>query len=273
MRERSIPDLNRSYGPWALVTGATSGIGGAIADRLADAGLNLLIVARNHTRLEEKSTLLQKTGVKVIPVAGDLATADGIGVVLQRTASMDVGLFVSSAGAVVTGDFFKNNVDQYVEELVCHTLAPMMMLHEVGKRRVSRRERFGAILVSSLAAAAPAPLIANYAASKAYLSSLGLAVGSELARSNVDLLVLEPGLTRTDLVARSFPNAKKLPMADPGYVAMYAVEQLHRRGVVVPGLRNRSAAFVARRVLDRRRAAALGARHIGAMLSRADERR
>ena len=92
------------YGPWALVTGASGGIGHALADELASLGLNVVTIARNAESLAtQKQEIEAKYGVKVHPLALDVAAPSFPAEVLQATAGLDIGLVVPNAGAIEVG--------------------------------------------------------------------------------------------------------------------------------------------------------------------------
>src|SRR6516165_12540986 len=99
------------FGPWALVTGASSGIGEAFARRLAEIGMNLLLAARREDRLRQLAEELQgrfSISTRIVPV--DLAQADFLPVVEQTTADLQVGLLVNNAGIATSGQFLDNDI-------------------------------------------------------------------------------------------------------------------------------------------------------------------
>lgn len=178
-----MTDLRAKYGEYALVTGASSGIGAEFAEQLAAAGFSLVLVARRKDRLEALAGRLRaayRTATEVIEL--DLGAEGAVAELARRTASLDVGLVVASAGVVTSGPFLGNDLAAEEELLRLNLLVPAQLAHVYG-RLLASRGHGGLILVSSAVAFAPAPYTANYAAAKAYVASLGQALGYELKGS------------------------------------------------------------------------------------------
>ncbi|MCB0841377.1 MAG: SDR family NAD(P)-dependent oxidoreductase, partial [Bacteroidetes bacterium] len=110
--------ISSKYGPWALITGASSGIGKELAIRLAEAGMHLVIIARNKDRLIQLSDELSgKFGVEVISITADLANEREVQQVIQRTQNLEIGLFIASAGFGTSGSFLTTSVHEEVNML------------------------------------------------------------------------------------------------------------------------------------------------------------
>jgi short-subunit dehydrogenase len=191
------------YGPWALVTGATSGIGREFARQLAANGLNLVLAARRLPALDEVGQELSaQYGSAYRAVRVDLSEPGAADAIAESTVDLDIGLVVSNAGDVVVGDFLGSGHEELVRELRLNTEAHLSLAHRFGQR-IALRGRGGILFVSSLAGLQPVPYIANYAASKSYVLTLGAAVQRELAPRGVTVTVLLPGATDTPMLARS----------------------------------------------------------------------
>jgi uncharacterized protein len=248
-------NLAASYGGAALITGASSGIGAEFAHQLADAGFDLILVARRQNRLEALSQDLHaRTGVRVTVVATDLAAPGAVDDLIERTANLDIGLVVANAGTMVVGAFADNDYLAETATVQLNTVAVMQLTHRYSQR-MTRRGRGALILVSSLVGQFAAPYSANYAATKAYVSALGLALHSELKPAGVDVLTLAPGPTDTEgMTTTDGFDASKLPMPMMSTTAVVrvALKRLGRRSLVIPGALNRFTDFLGTRVLGRR---------------------
>ena len=263
-----MKDLRARYGEYALVTGASSGIGAEFAEQLAAAGFSLALVARRKDRLEALAGRLRAahgtvTEVIDLDLGGDGAVAE----LARRTGRLDVGMVVASAGVVTSGPFLGNELAAEEELLRLNLLVPAQMAHVYG-RLLARRGRGGLILVSSAVAFAPVPYTANYAAAKAYVASLGQALRYELKGSGVDVLTLAPGPVRTEGAANA-PGIDfgKLPVPSmqPAPVVRAALRSLGRRPLVIPGTGNKASDLAGKYLTPRRVQTAL----FGTLVSRA----
>ncbi|MEM7437762.1 MAG: SDR family NAD(P)-dependent oxidoreductase, partial [Myxococcota bacterium] len=163
--------LNQKYGPWAVVTGASDGIGREISRRLAEGGFHIVVVGRRRALLRALSDELQaSSGVEVRVVDADLSTDAGWQLVVSATQSLDVGLFIASAGFGGSGNFVDAELTHELEMLDVNCRALMAMTYHFGRRFVDR-QRGGIVLMSSLVAFQGVPKAAHYAATKAYVQT------------------------------------------------------------------------------------------------------
>ena len=222
------------YGPAAVVTGASSGIGKAFAEDLAARGFNLLISARRVERLEDLAEALRTAhGVEVRIVAADLARADAAARIVAAARDLDVGLLVSNAGFGLKGAFEAGDaaVLREIVEVNCQT--PMALAHGFTPR-LKARGRGGIVFTSSVEGLIGCPYSAAYAASKALVVSLGEALWAELA-PNVDVLTLCPGATDTEAAAKQGIDPKTLHnVMQPEEVARLALENIAEGPTFVP---------------------------------------
>lgn len=222
------------YGPWALVTGASDGIGRAFAIELARRGVHVILVARRQERLQQLADeLIREYGVQCEVVAADLSQPDGIQKALSSGAERDVGLLVCAAGYGTSGPFLKNDVSTELAmiDLNCKTLAEMSW--RVGKQLVARG-RGGLVLLSSVVAFQGVARSANYAATKAYVQALAEGLHEEWAGLGVDVLAVAPGPVHSGFAERA-----RLSMAqaeDPHVVAKVSLDALGRQTTVRPGV-------------------------------------
>ncbi len=226
-------DWIENYGPCALVTGASDGIGRAFAEEIAKRGVNLVLVARRTELLEQLAVELSgRYGVGAEIIAADLSTQDGVDVVLTATESIDIGLFVAAAGFGTSGDFAANSLADELNMLDVNCRAVAAHTHSLANR-LKARGRGGIILLSSLVGFQGTPRAANYAATKAYIQSLAEGIRVELKPYNVDVLSVAPGP-----VASGFAKRADMIMggADkPATVATAALNAVGRRFTARPG--------------------------------------
>jgi short-subunit dehydrogenase len=190
------------FGPWALVTGASSGIGRAFAAQLAASGINLVLAARRLSVLDEVGRdLTRQYGVQVRTVRVDLTAPDFLTILIDATSGLDLGLVVSNAGDMNLGEFLATPHEALLAELRVNAEAHLSVTHHFGDV-LARRGRGGILLVSSVAGIQGVPYIANYSATKSYILSLGEALHRELSARGVRVSVLVPGATATPMTAR-----------------------------------------------------------------------
>ena len=233
--------FQQKYGPWALVTGASSGIGKEIATELAARGLNIVIVARRQKLLDElKQSIAKEHSVEVRTIPLDLTEADAITRIDAATQDLDIGLVVPNAGVAMTGEFVDTDPQRNENMVRLNMLAPMEMAHSFG-RKLAARGSGGILFVSSGFGYQGIPYVANYAATKAYILTLGEALHVELGRHGVDVTVLSPGLTATAMPDSMPIDFNKLPMIamKPVTVARTGINALGKKATVVPGLMNK----------------------------------
>lgn len=198
------------FGPWALVTGASSGIGREFARHLAANDINLVLCARRTDLLEQLGKeLADRHGVRCRTMRLDLAGTDAPTALADATADLDIGLVVSNAGDMLLGEFLTHDHDALLRETQLNATTHLSLTHHFA-RRLTQRARGGILLVSSMAGLQGVPYTANYSASKAYLLTLGEAVHRELSPHGVHVTVLIPGATRTPMTARF--NVDATPM-------------------------------------------------------------
>ena len=242
------------FGPWAVVTGASSGIGREFAHHLAAAGINVVLVARRLAMLQDlDGALAEHYGVDCRAVGVDLSDPGALTPIADATADIDVGLLVSNAGAALPGPFLNSDLQAQRAILRLNTAAHLGLSHHFGQR-LARRGRGGIILVSALGAIHGVPGLANTAATKAYVASLGAGLHVELAKHGVHVTVLHPGPTRTPALAELGLDPDKMPISPmlPNDCAREALRALARnRARCIPGRINRVTAALAPPALTR----------------------
>ena len=225
--------LLKRYGPWAVVTGASSGIGRAIAVELAAAGINVVIAARGQAELERLSAEIEQASDSAgLIVAVDLSTLEGVLALELATRELDVGLFVAAAGFGTAGAFLAANETDELSMLDVNCRAVLLLSQHFGRRMVERG-RGGMILFGSLVGFQGTPQAAHYSATKAYVQSLAEALHVELAPLGVDVLAAAPGPVRTGFGARARMQMGAGDSAKA--VARATLAALGRQMTVTPG--------------------------------------
>ncbi|MBX3389562.1 MAG: SDR family oxidoreductase [Phycisphaeraceae bacterium] len=225
--------LRDRYGPAAVVTGASSGIGEQFARGLAAEGFDLLLVARRSELLQQLAEELRgKHGVSVHVLAADLADPGSTDTVVTTARKMDVGLLICSAGFGTSGAFIDGNLADECAMVDVNCRSLMALTWHFGKQFADRR-RGGIVLMSSLVAFQGVPTAANYAATKAYVQSLAEGLHYELKPLGVHVLASAPGPVHSGFAGRA--NMQMGMALHPQDVAAATLTALGRRSTVRPG--------------------------------------
>ena len=242
------------YGPWAVIAGASVGLGEAFARQLAGRGINLVLIARRQDALDSLAFDLRTTcRVDVRTVAADLARTDLLTFVQTATADIDVGLVVYNAAFSTIGAFLDRPLDEHLRVIDVNCRGPLVLAHHFGRAMTARR-RGGIVLMSSTAGSQGGPWISSYAASKAFNTVLGEALWDELSANGVDVVVCRAGATRTPGYESSKPRPSRVPLLDPNFVAERTLAALGHGPSIVPGLFYRFSAFLMAHLFPRRMA-------------------
>jgi short-subunit dehydrogenase len=226
-------NLTKRYGSWAIVTGASSGIGREMALRLAEAGLNLVLVARSQNVLEQMAVDWQdRYAIAVKVLAVDLSMKSGTKTILEETQNLDIGLLVAAAGFGTSGAFLECPIETEIEMLNVNCRSLLELTWHFGKR-FARRGNGGIVLMSSIVGFQGTPFAAHYAATKAYVQTLAEALYVELAPMGIDVIASAPGPTNSGFADRA---GMKLGMAlNPEDVAQATLKALGKKSTILPG--------------------------------------
>ena len=263
-------DFQSRYGPWALVTGASSGIGKEFAVQLAERGMNLVLVARRKPLLEAIAQSLRETkGIQAKTVDADLSLPAATERIADATKGLEIGLLVSNAGVELHGPFLDQDPVLGTGLVQLHAVTPMRLAHYYGGL-MRQRGRGGIIFVSSTTGCGGTPYLATYSATKAYLLIFGESLHYELRKHNIDVTVVVPGITRTAMTenaARSGVDFSRIPLPwmEVAPVVTAGLDALGKDSFVIPGAINKLVVLVARRLLPRKR----GVNAYGRMLEKA----
>jgi len=249
----AVPSGNR----FALITGATSGIGNGFAHVLARDGINLVIIARDETRLKEvKSELEARYSIKVKTISRDLADPEAPAEIFQilKQERIVLSLLVNNAGFNVYGKFEETDLEEEIKMIRLHIDA-VTQITKLFLRQRSLQEENMILNVSSIAGFVPGPLVSVHFATRAYILSFSLALTNEFEGSDVHVTCLCPGPTKSAFFGRAGMNDVRLASGNPiklmdaqevAAIGYNALKQ--RKAFVVPGYRNKILAFMARAV-------------------------
>jgi short-subunit dehydrogenase len=225
------------YGPWALVAGASDGIGEAFARSVAERGVNVLLLARREALLARLASEIGTTyGVEARPLVADLTAADLDARVEAGTRGLEVGLLVYNAGAVHgTGAFHELPLAHAQQLVALNCTGPLLLVHRLGAAMRARR-RGGIVLVTSMVALSGSAHVASYAATKAFDWILAQSLWHELAPHGVDALAAVVGMTRTPSLLATQPHFPPgIAAMEPAHVAPGALDFLGRGPVWFAG--------------------------------------
>jgi short-subunit dehydrogenase len=246
------------YGPWAIVAGASSGLGAAFAEALAEWGINLLLVARREKELNAFARKLEEqNSIGTRTVIHDLAREDTLSVLQRAAGDLEIGLVVYNAAFSNIGPFLKSSLENHERVIDVNVRGPMMCAHYFG-RLMEKRGRGGIVLMSSLTALQGTPFIAHYGATKGYNLLLAEGLWYELRERGIDVVACCAGPTDTPAFRESLPPDRRFsrfpPVLKPELVVEIALAALGERGSVITGFLNRLSAFFMTHVLSRKAA-------------------
>jgi short-subunit dehydrogenase len=232
-------------GSWALITGATSGIGESFTRLLAENNYNIVLVARDVPRLQERAQgLEEKYSVQTHIIQADLSTDAGCTIVEQYIANNQIDVLINNAGFGINKAFTVSALDSEQQLLDVLVRTPMRLMH-VALPQMKQRNKGVIINVSSVAS-----FIAGgtYSASKSYLTVLSESLHTELAETNVKISALCPGFTRTEFHQRGRMSMKGLPsfmwLDSDVLVAKAWSDALKGKAVSIPGWQYKLLVFV-----------------------------
>ena len=230
---------------WAVVTGASSGLGRGLAARLADRGMSLVLTGRNEARLDEAAQQIRRAAprVKVETVIADLSTRSGVSALLDHVGDRPIEVLVNNAGFGSYGPFVEADPEREDDEVAVDVSAVITLARAFLPGMLARRSG-GILNVASAIAFQPAPYQAVYGASKAFVLSFSEALWAEARAAGVAVTALCPGPTRTGFVdalgADVGHTAVYSRLADPEPVIEAGLRGLDKgRAVVIPGVRNK----------------------------------
>lgn len=222
------------YGPWAVITGASDGIGRAIAHRAAGDGLNVVLAARSAGKLEELAAELSRAhGVQTRVVPVDFSQPNGAPTLLDAIGDLDVGLAVLAAGFGTIGPLAEASTTDELEMIAVNVTAVAQLAQAFAQQMIGRGSG-GMVLFGSVLGWQGVPGQANYSATKAYVQALAEGLHGELKPQGVDVLCVAPGPVHTGFATRAGMDLASA--TTPDVVAKATWAALGKRVTVVPGL-------------------------------------
>ncbi len=244
------------YGPWALVAGASEGIGEEFSRQIAARGLNVILIARRLAGLESLAKKLRTTyGVEVKTLSLDLGRPDMIESVLETIRGLDVGLLIYNACYSHLGLFLERDLEGKLTCLDVNCRGPLILVSELVPAMVERG-RGGILLMSSASGFQGGSYISTYAATKAFNTVLAEGLWEEFRTSGVDVLGMVAGATRTPSFDEHTPEEKRaeaFPMQSADVVEE-ALNYLDKGPTRVAGRMNKFVTFLLGRMMSRRAA-------------------
>ncbi len=245
--------LPARYGPWAVVAGASQGLGAAFAEDLARRGMNVVLVARRGQLLEEVAGRLRAAHkVDVRCVTLDLASADFTVKLADAVADIDLGIVIYNAARIPIGSFLDMDEDVLEQVERVNVRGPLLLARAL-LPAMRERGRGALVLVSSLAGMQGAPRFAAYSASKAFNTILAEALWAELRDHGIDVSVCCAGAMPTPGYLATTKKAAPGMLA-PETAARQTLDALGEGPRFVPGLINRISAQLMGRFLTRKAA-------------------
>jgi short-subunit dehydrogenase len=225
------------YGPWAVIAGGSEGVGAEFARLLAEAGVNLVLIARKPEPLDATAQRCRDAGVEVRTLALDLTAADAVAQIASATSDLTVGLLIYNAGAnTCSAEFLDARLDEF-QRVIDLNIGVMMALVQHFGAAMRQRRRGGILLVGSMAGYLGSARHTVYGGVKAFGRIFAESLWLELREHNVDVLELVLGVTRTPAMERVGLNfdVPGLKVADPADVAAEGLAQLPNGPVYIAG--------------------------------------
>jgi len=228
------------YGPWALITGASRGLGAEFARQLAAKGLNLVLAARSEEQLRKSAQALERKyniTAKIITI--DLSREDILETIKKTTDSLEIGLLINNAGLSTIGPFLNMSEDYLLNQFHTNARAALILTRHFGEKMVANG-RGGVIFLSSGSALHGSPFCANYSGTKAYNLMLAESLWAEWKSLGVDALGFITGLTRTPGMEANKPKPNLfVPIGRSEKVVSQALNTLGKKPSAADGIRNR----------------------------------
>ena len=242
-----MPFDSKKYRAWALVTGASSGLGAEFTRQLAAKKLNIILVARRRNRLEQLAGEIESAhGIQTRIIDADL-TADGeCSRVIRETEDLEVGLLVNNAGYGMFGYYHLLEPERQVNMTILNCVVPVLLTNHYLPKMIERG-RGGLIFLASTAGYQATASFGTYGATKAFNLMLGESLWQECGRYGVDSLAVSPGVTRTEFTdVADIHGFGAFLVATADSVVASAIRNLGRKPSFVHGWSNKLLNFVVR---------------------------
>lgn len=241
MRKIDLPSFDQAafaekYGPWAIIAGASEGTGASYAEQLAAMGINLVLVSRRQEALDALGQrLVAAHGIEYRALTADL-TDEGAGArLVEATADLDIGLYISNAGTDGAGhSFFGEPVERSLRLLTMNAANVLEAVHGFGNRFV-KRGKGGIVVMSSGAGLGGQPWLVMYSATKAFELNFVESLWAELDGSNVDIIAMAAPIMDTPALRRATEGLGMdySSAYDPAEVCTLALASLGKEPLVI----------------------------------------
>jgi short-subunit dehydrogenase len=246
-------DFEQRYGPWALVAGASEGIGEAWCARLAERGLNVVLIARREAQLRTAAAEIERRfGVQTAVLALDLASPDLIDRIAAATSELDIGFAVYNAAHADVSEYATQSLESKLLTIDVNCRGLVLLTSYIGERLLARG-RGGMVLMSSMSGWQGSAMMGTYAASKAFTTVLSESLWSEFQPFGVDVHVCVAGATLTPNFKAETPLEKQrmaFPMK-PEAVVDAMLPRLGGGPTVIAGRINRIVHFLLGKLMPR----------------------
>ena len=240
-------DWKQRYGKWALVTGASSGLGADFVRQLARKKMNIILVARRVDRMNAIAEEIEnECGVKTQVIGQDLIRSDAIDNIINGVGDKEIGVLINNAGYGVLGKFHENDYDYQVNMVKLNCVTPVALTNAFIAPMV-KRGKGAVIFLASTAAYQGLPFFSVYAATKSFNLLLAEGLWGEYRKHGIDIMGLSPGYTATEFQSHANIERSKGPSpAKSEDVVELAIRKLGRRASIIHGIINKIGAFSAR---------------------------
>lgn len=222
----------KNYGPYALVTGASEGIGKQFSISLAAMGITPILVARREKKLQELAkTLKQQFHLKAVVIKADLAKQAEVTKLFSQTKNYDIGLLVLNAGFGLAGNFESLYMKMQQQMLAVNCNAPLMLSH-LFFTVLNKRKKAGIIFLASVVAHHCSPYLSVYSATKGFDRLLAHGLYQEWKPYGIDVLAVSPGPVATEFA--QIAGMQEKMAASPAYIVRSALSALGKKAEVLP---------------------------------------
>jgi uncharacterized protein len=249
-----IDSFRRNYGPWAFVAGGTEGLGLEFSLLAAEYGLHVAVAGRRKDKLESaEKAVRSRAPVDVLPIQCDVASPGAVEEIDTALRDRSVGLFIYNACSSYVGPFLSFSPEEHREVIDTNCRGPLFLTHYFGGKMTEARKG-GIILMSSMSGLQGTPMVASYAASKAYNLVLAQSLWKEFSVYGVDVISCVAGATLTpNYLATKLPGRRSsAPEMRPRPVAEETFRRLGKTPYFIPGGKNKAAVFFLRRLLGKK---------------------
>jgi uncharacterized protein len=241
-------------GKWALITGASSGIGKAFAEDAAAQKMNLILVSNENNDLQTTCTeIREKYNVETIACCTDLANPENIKDIVKQTKDKEIGLLINDASYGIHGKFIDTPLEKYNHLINVNVNAYVSLTHAILPNMIARKKG-AVIMVSSLNSFSPIAESAIYTATKVFELYFGAALAEEMKEHNIDVLVVMPGPTKTGFQEKAGTKVNSMAIT-PEELVKGAWPCLGNKMVYIPGIFNKLISFIGSHVEMEKRVA------------------